>query len=204
MQSFSVECKHSLRGALVSYVYTPVTEDEECVNDVITFIDEMHDTLCTDILNELRRLLSIKWHITVKARFVKYIVNADTDEDEEVTTEAYFHGRCHTTLIGDQDVLPNRLEASYDKIIESIYKFTREGSGWALDHIVSLELVLSRYQPLAASSFIRTPPELSRTKAIINVNNTGDQMCFVWSVLAALFPQHSHNDRCLLYTSRCV
>ena len=115
MQSFAVARKHSLRGALISYVYTAVTEDEECVNDVITFFDEMHDTLRTDILNELTRLLSIKWHITVKARFVKYIVNADTDEDEEVTTEAYFHGRCHTTLIGDRDILPDRLEASYEK-----------------------------------------------------------------------------------------
>ena len=81
------------------------------------------------------------------------------DRDEEVTTEAYFHGRCHTTLIADQDVLPDRLEASYEKIIESIDKFTREGSGWVLDRIISLELVLSRYQPLTASSFIRTPPE---------------------------------------------
>ena len=201
MHSFTVDCKHSLRGALVSYVYTPVTEDEGCVNDVITFFDEMHDTLRTDIVNELTRLLTIKWHITVKARFVKYIVNADTDEEEEVTTQGYFHGRCHTTLIGDQDELPDRLEASYEKIIESIYKFTREGSGWALDHIVFLELVLSRYQPLAASSFIRTPLELSRTNAIINVNNKGDQMCFVWSVLAALFPQHSHSDRVSKYRS---
>ena len=113
--------------------------------------------LRTDILNDLTRLLTIKWHITVKEKFVKYIVNADSNEDEEVTSEGYFHGRCHTTLIGDQDVLPERLEAPYDKIIESIYKFTREGSGWALDHIISLELVLSRHQPLAASSFIRTP-----------------------------------------------
>ena len=80
-----------------------------------------------DILNELTRLLTIKWHIALKARFVKYIVNADTNEDEEVTSKGYFHGPCHTTLIGNQNVLPERLEASYEKIIESIYKFTREG-----------------------------------------------------------------------------
>ena len=41
MHSFTVDCKHSLRGALVSYVCTSVTEDEGCVNDVITFFDEM-------------------------------------------------------------------------------------------------------------------------------------------------------------------
>ena len=34
MQKFAVDRNHSFRGALVSYVYTPVAEDEEGVNDV--------------------------------------------------------------------------------------------------------------------------------------------------------------------------
>ena len=80
--------------------------------------------------------------------------------------------------------LDERIEASFDKILESITQFTREGSGWILDNVISLELVATRYHPLAASSFISTPSELSRILSIINVVNKNDQMCFVWSVLA--------------------
>lgn len=196
---FHLERKQTFRGALVTYKYTPVL-DNGIVTDVVAVLDEAYDAIRTDVLEELKRLRSVKWHITVQVRFVKYIVNRDTDEDEEVTTTAFFHGRCHTTLLADVSLsLDERIRASYEKIKDSIDKFTREGSGWAVERVDSLELLVARYHPLSASSYIPTPIVLSKKKAIINVNNTGDEMCFLWSVLAALFPQTRDNHRVSKY-----
>ncbi|GFX07727.1 hypothetical protein TNCV_4159961 [Trichonephila clavipes] len=34
------------------------------------------------------------------------------------------------------------------------------------------------------------PKQIAETKAIINVINKKDSQCFMWSILAALYPQH--------------
>lgn len=79
-----------------------------------------------DILSELARLRSIKWHIACRIRFVKTVVDGDSGAEQEVSTVSVFHGRCHT-LLTDDDV-DRLLDESYDKIYDSITTFTRDGS----------------------------------------------------------------------------
>ena len=194
MALFTVEHNSSMRGALTTFNYTPVTE----LTDVVTVMSEVRSVLRNDILNELTRLQNIKWHVACRVRFVKTIVDADSRDEIEVTKDAVFHGRCHTLLTDDDDV-DLLIDLSYDKILESVAKFTRDGSGWTVDSIRRVELIVGQYRPLAASSFIRTPPKIATTRAVVNVNNTGDQMCFLWSVLAHLHPQQLHKGRVSTY-----
>ena len=51
--------------------------------------------------------------------------------------------------------------------------------------MVSLQLNIVRYNPLKASSFIELPESIKNKKACINVQNTGDDKCFLWAVLSA-------------------
>lgn len=53
-----------------------------------------------------------------------------------------------------------------------------------VDSVEKVELADGRYQPLAASYYIRTPPKVALIRAVVNINNTVDQMRFLWSVLA--------------------
>ena len=92
-------------------------------------------------------------------------------------------------LTDDNDELNCLLDESYDKIFNSISNFTRDGSGWSVDAVLKLELVVGRYQPLAASSYLPTPRKLSHTRAVVNIKNPHDEMCFLWSVLAHIHPQ---------------
>lgn len=50
----------------------------------------------------------------------------------------------------------------------------------------------------AGSSYIALPKNIAMKKAIINVQNY-DQKCFIWSIIAALFPVDVHPERVLNY-----
>jgi len=45
------------------------------------------------------------------------------------------------------------------------------GSGFVLEHISKFVLCISKYQPLHGSTFIPTPPWLSKKKCVVNVKN---------------------------------
>ena len=75
-------------------------------------------------------------------------IRDSSGEEKEVTKDAVFHGRCRTLLADDSDDLNCLLDESYDKIFNSISNFTRDGSGWSVDAVLKLELVVGRYLSL--------------------------------------------------------
>jgi len=76
-----------------------------------------------------------------------------------------------------------------------VQQFNRRGSGFELERIVRFILVINTYRPLNGSTYLSTPDWLVRKHCIINVNNKDDNMCFLWSILAALYPAQSHPYR---------
>ncbi|XP_022807622.1 uncharacterized protein LOC111344644 [Stylophora pistillata] len=74
-----------------------------------------------------------------------------------------------------------------DKMMESLAKFQREGSGWVIHSIAGLDLHTVKYTPLRGSSYIKLSPYLANKKAIINMKNEDDE-CFKWCVTRALNP----------------
>lgn len=203
MDRFSIQRNTSLKDYLATFDYIPIVtdnEEEDCVlSDVLTILSNVRPLLFEDILKERVRLQNIKWHIACRIRFKKTVVDGDSGDEKELTNIAVFHGRCHTLLTDDTDELNQLLNASYDKIFESISKYTRDGSGWTVDVVLKVELVVARYQPLAATSYIRTPSRLLTTWAIVNIDNSGDEMCFLWSVLAHFHPQKKNKNRVSKY-----
>ena len=71
-------------------------------------------------------------------------------------------------------------------------KFGKEGSGWRLDSIQSVDLNICQYKPIRGSNYIETPKAIEAKKAVVNVQND-DNKCFLYSVLAALHPVE-HTD----------
>ena len=79
-----------------------------------------------------------------------------------------------------------------DNIITALNKkiepFTSRGSGWNVSKIQNLSLCIGSFRPAAGSSFIPTPTEIQKKKAIINIRNHNSNDCFQYSVLAAVHP----------------
>ena len=86
-------------------------------------------------------------------------------------------GRFRTQTIGDVDFIDvDELTSSIDKAIDL---FNSRGSGWILDHVISARVVTCVYRPTQGSTYFETPRGLKGKRAVINIQNTNDQMCFV-------------------------
>ncbi len=81
---------------------------------------------------------------------------------------------------------------------EHIYE-NLEGTQWVLESIDSFRININRYDSLKASSFMELPKTLASKKAIINVKNENDDKCYLWSILAGLFPVDKDPQRVTKY-----
>ena len=69
------------------------------------------------------------------------------------------------------------------------------GSGWTVGEVLKIELRQTKYHPILGKSYIPLDPKLSLKKGIINVQNKDDDYCFMWSILAKLYPVKSNSTR---------
>ena len=84
---------------------------------------------------------------------------------------------------------------SRQEILNTIYKWVSEGSGWVIDRIDSHCINVTTYQPLHRSSYIELPTNLRNPmKGLINIKNEDDE-CFRWCHIRHLNPQIKHPER---------
>ena len=93
-----------------------------------------------------------------------------------------------TTQLGDT------YEVMKDKMLESLAKYQKEGSGWQLYSIVGSDISIVKFKPLSGSGYSKLPPSIAKKKAVINIKNEDDQ-CFKWAVTRALNPTDKNPDR---------
>ena len=66
-------------------------------------------------------------------------------------------------------------ESIYSTIISNIRKSLGKGSGWIIDSVIDRPIGISKYNPLAGSSYIKSPKELDHPrKWLINIQNIDD------------------------------
>jgi len=107
-----------------------------------------------------------------------------TTEDGIQETDGRFRTPMQT--IGDVDFIDvAELTSSIDKAIDH---FNARGSGWILDYVISATVTTCIYP-----TYFETPKGLKWKRAVVNIQNTDDQMCFVWSVLETLHPARHRN-----------
>ena len=116
-------------------------------------------------------------------------------EEERVTV--YFHSPmervAHELVQGD---FINMIDA----IISQLNVYCSGGSGWVIETLKTLEIRIAGPFKGTASSFIETPAELKNEyRSLLNINNK-DEFCFLYSVLAGLFPQKKHVVRPSTYS----
>ncbi|XP_015115958.1 uncharacterized protein LOC107040393 [Diachasma alloeum] len=88
-------------------------------------------------------------------------------------------------------------EKVIDRLLEKVEDFQEGDSGWTLTEIINLVICVNHYIPLSAglSIYVELPYDIQRKKSVVNVKNI-DEFCFLWSVVAALFPAQS--NKCII------
>ena len=89
-----------------------------------------------------------------------------------------------------------RLDHAFIKILNLLYKWQGEGSGWVIDKVQDIHININNYEPLAGSSYIPTPLKLSNAKqGLINIKNTNDNECLRWCHVRMLNPTSNNPQR---------
>ena len=144
-----------------------------------------------DILNEKKKG-GIKFIVSV------FVVFCKADNEEEITNPPVVLKSDVFVCVNGTDI-NERLNVACEQIKERIDEFVRNGSGWVIHHLEQMDLGLLKYNPLKASSYIKLPIDLLKKKACVNVHNIDDNKCFLWSVLASLYPVEVHPDLSLIH-----
>ena len=110
-------------------------------------------------------------------------------ENKDKTKFNNFYSSSKAEIIINESDIDNLFESIYSTIISNIQKSLGKGSGWIIDSVIDHTLSISKYNPLAGSSYIKLPKELNRPrKGLINIQNIDDNQWFKWSIVRYLNP----------------
>ena len=119
----------------------------------------------TDLLEHERdRHLGIKWYMALTAEYSKLNVDGDQITTEQVFTSAT------AAAVNDDDIV-NQLATAMQEINRHSQEFQAEGSGWALERVVSLTVHTVAYQPLMGNSYVKLPKFMASKKAVLNIKS---------------------------------
>ena len=75
-------------------------------------------------------------------------------------------------------------QSIYTTIIENIPKSSLKDSGRIINSVIDHTISISKYNPLAGSSYIKLPKELDHSrKGLTDIQNTDDNECFKWCLV---------------------
>ena len=96
------------------------------------------------------------------------------------------------------DLTYNNTQDTHNTLMQKLDDEQLEGSGFVFQEIEEVILEIYKVNDIQASSYIELPGKYKDNKSIININNN-DQYCFLWCILAQLYPVENHKDRISKY-----
>ena len=126
-----------------------------------------------------------KYQVSYQAKFSKY-----TNGEEQLFFKWI-----------KSDMLYNYTPTDFhNSLMQQVDDEQLEGSGFQFEGIKVAILEVYKIRDIQASSYIPLPPKYKNNKSILNIQNT-DVFCFVWSILAHLFPvDDKHKERTSNYS----
>ena len=81
------------------------------------------------------------------------------------------------------------LAAVATQLSSAVENWNSRGSGFVLDRITKFVVCITKFRPMhGGSSYFEAPKYIKNKHCLVNIRNY-DQRCFLWSVLASLYPQ---------------
>lgn len=155
------------------------------------FLKSQYDDVKEIIKFKIEERGGIKWYLSMKVKMSR------RKGDDVETAKPHFRGKCQTGLKFED--IDEGLKESIKTMYTSFIEYQRQGSNWTVDKVMNLTIHMARYRPLKGSSnYIPLPIKLRSEHAIINVKNK-DNKCFMWSILASMYPAKRDGERVWKY-----
>ena len=93
------------------------------------------------------------------------------ESDDKRKHDTFYSFSKAETIINESDI-DDVFESIYATIISNIQKSLEKGWDWIIGTVIEHNISISKYNPLAGSSYIKLPKELDHPKkGLINVQN---------------------------------
>ena len=114
-------------------------------------------------------------------------------KSENKTKYDNFYSSSKAEIIINKSDIDNVFQSIFTENMENIRKSSLEDSGWIIQSVIDHIISISKYNPLARSTYIKLPKELDHPrKGLINIQNTDDNECFKWCLVRYLNPADHH------------
>lgn len=127
-------------------------------------------------------------------------VNGDGNDSVQTIKETLYFTTPNYKIDLGSNIKKHYKKNITNEIMKSVDEAALRGSGFSLSRIIRLDVQIYAYRPLRGSSYIETPKKLLLKKALVNVKNEHDEMCFKWAVLSALHPTVKNPQRLQNYS----
>ena len=108
-------------------------------------------------------------------------------ESADKTKYDIFYSSWKVEIIINESDIDDVFQLIYTTVIKNIQKSLGKGSGWIIDSVIDHTISISKYNPLAGSSYIKLPKELDHPrKELINILNNDDNEYFKWCLVRYL------------------
>lgn len=165
----------AFKKRIVTYRLYPEQE-----NEYLTANDFLFDKK-NDIFKLIN--LSLLKHGCIKINFELFacFVLQKTDEQQIKSFNSKY------VIIYKNTDLNEIYDTSSNVLEQKLTEFEHCESGWSFSSICHLELNINKYNPLRGGTYIELPEKIKNTKSCLNIRNS-DYHCFLWSIVASLFP----------------
>lgn len=156
-------------------------------------VDILHRDARSVIFNLLNSTLTLRLRLLIclSVIFTKQI-------DGEILRQSFYFCSNVERILSRHQLYP-AIDRSFEKIINSIETFVRNGSGWNIETIKFIDLSIGNYRPLRGGCRnVILPFNLKKRHALLNIN-CEDNKCFIYSILSKLYPVSKNANRCSSY-----
>jgi hypothetical protein len=144
------------------------------------------NTSAKTLLQDLVSINPIKSQIVLDLEFYH-----DSYEGRDYASKI-FRSIMEPLLVGDN--LSKYLERAKAYIKGQIEQYERLGSGWQFNKFNKAWLEISKYSPLSGSGTVDIPKLIKDMKSVLNIK-APDNKCFLYCLLAKLYPVKDHPGR---------
>lgn len=178
--------RSSFKGRIISY--RVIASQDEANNFPEFFFSNIREQVKSLIDDSLKKHNAVKINFQLFSLFLLY--KNDLQEIKSFATKNFvIHFNYDFNTI---------YETVVTSLLKKIEEFEERDSGWTFLSNLHLEVNINKYQPLGGSYFIDLPKFIKNKKACLNIHNN-DNYCFLWCVVAALYPTNRHPERVTSY-----
>ena len=185
------------RYAGQSFSFTPVGHQSSSI-DYSTQLDQLK----TAISKFVRREVSVRYshgakvHVSATARF--HVIR-----DGEIVDRPTFHFSVKSQLILEIHEVSTVIADIVRILQEQIADRKARGSNYVFNTITDAQLSIHRYSPNRGGFFRSLPIGISKKRAVLNINTSGDELaerqCILYSIVAHLYPVTKNRTRASAY-----